>query len=327
MELACKPVLDHILRVWCKGDVVSAEWVLDWMAHLVQFPWIRMCSAIVLRGSPGAGKGCIVELLARVIGMQYYYQVKDAKSSIFSRFTPSGWEKVLLLFLDECSWGGSFSEAGAIKKMISENMKDVENKFGARFSINNYMNCIMASNEKWIVPAGVTSRRFLCLDLDNSYAGPKTSPYFEPVLAVPTEAFANFLHNRDVSKFNSREVPVTDLLREQKSLKFDSVTAWWDSCLKEEQIGEEPWGDWIANDNLFDAFVEYCKPLTHAKVCPKAELLRQLRTICVFPNAKAVRRTLNGPGGTKRVYATDLLTMEQARDQFCQVLADPEWFA
>ena len=156
-----QPVLDHILQIWCRNEQSTYEYVLNWMAHAVQKPWEKMACALVLRGAEGAGKGCIVDLLARVLGKEYYYQVKDADNGLFAKHAPQGMENCLLLFVDEAVWGGNKKEAGILKKLITEDTHEIEPKFLIRFTVDSFFNLIFASNNDWVVPAGLQARRFL----------------------------------------------------------------------------------------------------------------------------------------------------------------------
>jgi hypothetical protein len=75
-----KLVTDHILNIWCKGDQTVCDFLLDWMAHLVQRPGVKMVATPVLKGGQGAGKGIIVELLGRILGNEHFLAVTKLDS-------------------------------------------------------------------------------------------------------------------------------------------------------------------------------------------------------------------------------------------------------
>ena len=70
------PILDHILNIWCNGDVSLYEYGLNWMAFKVQCPGIKMKTAIVLYGAQGAEKGIVVSKLEEVLGKKYCLHVR-----------------------------------------------------------------------------------------------------------------------------------------------------------------------------------------------------------------------------------------------------------
>jgi hypothetical protein len=246
----------------------------------------------------------------------------------------------LLLFIDEAVWGGSRAQSGKLKKLVTELKHDIEYKHGARFTVDSFMNVIFASNEKWVVPVGAKARRFCCLDLDDSKAGIHNdhSAYFKAIRDVPVNAFAQYLFRRDISKFNPRNIPTTNLLRDQKRRRFDTVTAWWDDLLAHDDIvvpyetvhGElmmqtmktniRHWGSAIANEELFTIYKKHKGTNRGTDRC--SDLIRELRGLCTFKNGKKIRQTVNG----KRQYVTVLPTLTEAREFFCRKIDDPDWF-
>jgi hypothetical protein len=339
LAILVKPLLDHILRVWCKGNSEVNKYVLDWQAHAVQFPWIKMAVALVLRGDEGAGKGIVVDFLSRVLGLQHFYQVHDAENSIFGRFTPKNFEQCLLLFVDEAVWGGSHSQAGKLKKLVTEMSHDIENKYGARFSIASFMNIIFASNEDWVIPAGYKARRWLCLDIDNRHAGINNAEgnrsYFAAIRKVPVEAWAAFLHRRDISagpnEFHCRDVPATEMLRDQKLRRFDSVIRFWEHCLKQGAIFPEtdsrhnqrhPWPAMLSTDDLHDCYRQHGAGVTGLRVVGKDQMVKQLGVVARLENIRMPEDTFTG----KRYRGKKLPSLAEARVQFCAKVDDPAWF-
>jgi hypothetical protein len=51
-----KRLLDHIKVEWCRNDEICYEYVMKWMALMIQTPWIKPSVAIVIKGKPGNGK-------------------------------------------------------------------------------------------------------------------------------------------------------------------------------------------------------------------------------------------------------------------------------
>lgn len=59
---------DHILKVICAGDPALANYLLNWLARMFQFPDRAGEVAIVLRGKKGAGKGILFNWIVRSWG-------------------------------------------------------------------------------------------------------------------------------------------------------------------------------------------------------------------------------------------------------------------
>ncbi len=64
----------------------------------------------------------------------------------------------------------------------------------------------------------------------------------------------------DVESVNLRDAPDTDALLEQKELSYDTITSFWDECLKRGtilQIHKEWESDWITADAIYEAYKVY----------------------------------------------------------------------
>jgi hypothetical protein len=88
------------------------------MAHLVQKPWIKMKSSLVLQGLEGCGKGMIIQLLGKILGHKYFYQPTDI-SEILGTFNYM-LDNKLLVYANEMLWGGDKKQAGILKKLLTE---------------------------------------------------------------------------------------------------------------------------------------------------------------------------------------------------------------
>jgi hypothetical protein len=324
LKLRVKPLLDHILLIWCRGDQIVYKFVVKWMAHAAQRPWIKMATALVLRGDEGAGKGCGVEPLAAVLGMKYYYHVKNAKHSLYSTFTPKNYEQCLLMFVDEATCG-SKEEAGVLKKLVTETSHEIESKYGARFSIPSFFNVILAANDDWLVPAGFKARRWCCMDVLNDKAGisnaAENRAYFQAIREVKTEDFALFLHSQDVREFDCRATPMTDMLRDQKRRGFDSITSFWENELRHLDL---PWGHSIPIPQLHNRYAAYCKSMMIVHVQPSNHLMTGLNKLVQFRDDGRLRPQELSAGTSN--YVALLPVQLQARNDFCKKLDDFQWF-
>lgn len=255
IEQEVRPVLDHILHIWCRGNREHYTYVISWMASVVQQPWVKQKVAIVLRSESGAGKGIIVQKLGEIIGRDWYIQVQD-QEDIFGRFTHENLEQCLLLFVDEAVWGGNKQLAGRLKKLVTESRHKIEKKYLQAEDVLSFLNLIFASNEQWVVPVLKRERRFFCLQVSDKHAGAQTTQseqYFKMLSDVPKEAFGRYLYQQDISSFNAAKLPTTELQREQKCREFSVVESWWEECLNDGYLKGE-W-DQSIQQNAAAAFV------------------------------------------------------------------------
>lgn len=228
-ENECKSLLDHILNVWCKGNETYYNYIMNWLAHLIQKPYIKMGVVICLRSTKeGAGKGVVMNLLRKIIGDNHYFQCNNLEQ-LTGSFNSIG-EGKILINLDEAFWGKDKKKEGMLKNMITEDTKYINKKHQAQYSIEDYCNYIVSTNNDCFIPAVEGGRRFFAVELSNEYAGvsnKEKEAYFNNIIKTPAESFAKVLYNRDINNFNPRSFDKTELLQEQIQHNWCSVRKWW----------------------------------------------------------------------------------------------------
>ncbi len=247
------------------------------MAHVIQKPYEKIKVALALKSTyEGAGKGCIVDKLMQIIGDKHSCQVAN-DTDLFGDFTSTMSGKVLM-DLDEAVWGGNKKAKGLLKNMITEKMVRIRMMRTDSYQEPSYHAFIFTSNEDWFLPANSNSRRYFALELDNRYAGPETpesKAYFDPIWAVKAEHLAHFLYHRDISKFDPRQVPITELLKEQATFSMSPVEKWFRNCMEEgeflstyEHVDEQGyeeiekyihWNAWHTKDKLYHLYTKATK--------------------------------------------------------------------
>ena len=229
---------DHIRTIWCKGNNELSEYLLNWMAHLIQFPGTKMCATPVLKGGQGAGKGIIVQILAMILGLPHFMQVTNVEE-ITGVFQEDKIKTNLLTFMDECTFAGDKKQSSILKGLLTEAWRHWNAKFINPVRVKNCSNYIVASNYDRIVFVETDDRRWLLIEVDDRYAGPQTpesKEYFARLLATDPRHVAHFLYNRDLSSFNPRQIPKTDYQRHQKRINFDSAMVWLNKMLEDGEL-------------------------------------------------------------------------------------------
>jgi hypothetical protein len=304
---------EFILNVIADGKQTIAVWILAWMARIIQDPGgERPGTAIVLRGGQGTGKGTFVNILGRLFG-KHYIQLSDM-AQVTGRFN-FHFSSILLAFFDEAIWAGNKQAEGTIKRLITEPTIVVEKKGIDSISIDNYLNLIIASNNDWVVPAGMEERRFFVLDISDIRQ--QDHNYFKPIHNQMNngglEALLYYLLNMDISTINLRVFEKTEALFQQKYLSMSSVQKFWYDRLEEGVIVPdnprypEDWPAIIYNDDLFNA---YLSSTDSRRALNAKQFGRSFLKLC-----KNSGRTRPIDGGVRR-YARIIPALEECRTEF-----------
>jgi hypothetical protein len=157
----------HICEVIASGDAEHSNYLLKWMARLVQDPGgERPGTAIVQRGKQGVGKGVFASEFGKIFGSHFLHITNPVQ--LVGRFN-NHLKDCLLCFVDEGVWAGDKTAEGVLKSIITEDIIMCEPKGKDPFPIRNLVHLIIASNSSWVVPAGLEERRFVVLDVSDKH--------------------------------------------------------------------------------------------------------------------------------------------------------------
>ncbi|MGA6149905.1 bifunctional DNA primase/polymerase [Stenotrophomonas sp. NPDC077461] len=240
-------LLRELIRdVLTDGDAASFEYVLNWMAFMFQHPERVAEVAVAFRGAKGTGKSTLGRALAKLAGASGLHIANP--SQLVGRFN-SHLQNCILLFADEAFWAGDKAGESVLKALVTEPTLIYEGKGRDAVMGRNHVHIVMASNNDWVVPAGMDGeRRFAVFNVNERRLGDKE--FFNALNRQLDEGgLAGLLHDmlaRDLGDWHSREsVPQTEALAEQKLMSQSAEESWWDGLLEAGRLpnflGDLPW--------------------------------------------------------------------------------------
>lgn len=255
----CSKFLNHVRDNVCQGVGEYYDYLLSWMARLVQQPATQGQAAVVLRGGQGVGKGLVARILGSLLG-KHYLHVTDPKHIVGS--FNSHLRSCLLLFADEAFYAGDKRHESNLKTLITEEFRSIEAKGVDVEQAPNFTKVILASNNSWVVPAGGNERRFFVLDVGDTQQ--QNTVYFSDMLDQINnqggkEALLYHLLSYDISQFNVWKIPKTEALQDQKDFTLRPEESWWLDILEDGGMG--PSGHWPSvapKRPLFESYLDYC---------------------------------------------------------------------
>lgn len=285
--------LDHVRDNVCSGNLEHFAYLLGWMARAVQKPDCPGEVAVVLRGKRGTGKSKFAKVFGRLFG-RHYLQVSDSKHLVGS--FNAHLRDTVLLFGDEAFFAGDKKHEGVLKTLITEETLIIEGKGVDAEAAANYTHTILASNEDWVVPAGLDERRFFMMEVGDGQK--QNHGYFKQIDADldkgGLENLLHFLLNFDLTKYEVRKVPQTKALQDQKLLSMGPEVQWmyekvWDGRI----LGrDESWKVKVLKDYLYNDYiaemdkrrVQYRLSRTNfarflQRCCPEGQLVSKQETV------------------------------------------------
>ena len=159
------------------GDQEAFEYILNWTAWALQNPGKPAEVVLVFKGGRGTGKGLFGRVLRDVFG-QHGRHISSA-THLAGRFN-AHFADTAFLFADEAFWPGDKSAEGSLKRMITEPTLFIERKGVDAYEVANALKIMMASNEAWVVPAGMDERRFAVFEVSEEFK--QSAEYFDPAI-------------------------------------------------------------------------------------------------------------------------------------------------
>ena len=152
----------HIHENVCDRNDSFFEWLLDWMAQIIQQPGRKSGSAVAFIGGKGTGKTKVVEWLSKAVA-PYSITISQPKH-LTGSFNAHLHGKILLV-AEESFWAGDRQAASALKHLITSDTVMIEQKGKDAIEMSNHTRLIFTSNEKWVAPvdADGDSRRYFIL--------------------------------------------------------------------------------------------------------------------------------------------------------------------
>jgi len=205
------------------GD--CAEYVLNWLAHVVQKPSRKTEVCILLYGSQGCGKSTIGEyILRKIIGLDKMH-ITSKTEKIFGRFVDT--QGKLLAVLNEASGKDTFNICDVLKDAITCSTTEQEKKGIDAVTITDYTNYIFTTNNINSVKIPEDDRRFMPIEINEELKG--NVAYFKELYAdLDNEEimrkFYDELMKRPLENFNpSRDRPVTELMKDMMNMNRNCI--------------------------------------------------------------------------------------------------------
>lgn len=241
--LGCSMLVDHIYDVVAGGDADWGRWIIGWLAQIVQQPWRKEGTALVLIGKEGVGKSVVGLAMKKILGTHHI--IASDAHHILGNFNAS-LATAVFVQMEEAFWAGDKRAEGALKHLVTGETIRLEPKGVDSIEIRNYARILITTNAAWAVPAGLESRRFAVFQVldtvrqDRAHFGKLIRQLEDGGYA----AFLQYLLAFDLRRVDVAVIPKTDALLDQKLASLEPTQAFVAELLSDESdAGETVWPD------------------------------------------------------------------------------------
>jgi hypothetical protein len=253
-ETIIKPFVDHV-KFLCSNDSKKNElsdYILNWMAHIIQKPEYKTEVAIVFYSIiEGAGKNIVFDIFEKLLG-NYSAKFKDT-ADLTSRFNGQMMAKLFCIG-DEIN-ARAQEVANELKDIITRKSEIIEFKGKDKFKCMDYKNYAFTTNNENVFKISNCDRRYLFIECPDEK---KSLNYFKPLIDILNDDsklkhLFNYFKSRNLNNFNSREIIITDyklrliLANAPAYIKF----------IKDEFVKYD--GEYLTTEYLFKCSIDYAK--------------------------------------------------------------------
>tara|TARA_R110001592_G_scaffold363336_1_gene684318 strand:+ start:5998 stop:8178 length:2181 start_codon:yes stop_codon:yes gene_type:complete len=238
-----KPFLDHIKHIWADDNEDTYNYILNWFSRLLQQPWKKNNICLVLHSIEGVGKSFILDMIGKIIGNDYYISTSNLKN-ILGEFNGDAEGKILVNLNETGMWYDK-KVVGSFKEFITDSTISINKKGVQQYTIENYCNTIMTTNEDHIVNIDGNDRRFNILECKNvKYE----KDYYKNIAQTNIQDIADYLYSRDITNYDSRDFKKSELHLQQVKKNMCSVELFYTEYLEGDIMGnghdiKNPWFD------------------------------------------------------------------------------------
>ncbi len=250
-----KEILD-LIWVLANKHQESYDYMLNWLAQMIQSPAKKPGTALVFKSKQGAGKGTLIALMRKIMG-NLVAETANPQQEIFGSHGNAHIGKILVS-LDEIKNGDTIKVLNRLKNLITSD-KCIYNEKGVKqVEVSNSTRFIFSTNESIpITLDGKDDRRYCLIECANDHCKQAKfwNAYYENVVGDDgkIKGFFNYLMERDVEGVNWMQFPETQLREDLIQVSTHPMVFWWDKFIHEQVIPQK-----YTATKLFESYKRYC---------------------------------------------------------------------
>lgn len=225
-EGSCNLFLRHIRDVVCGGNEADTVWVLDWLAHIFQYPQEKPETVLALQGVPGAGKSIVGKVLKRLLGDALLATAEA--SQVTGRFN-GHLANCLVLQAEEAFWYKDYHAERVLKHLATGEYLAIERKGVDLVNMRNFTRLLLTTNKDAVWPTSIDDRRLAIFRVSPAHARDRT--YFAAMLDQLEDGgygrLLDFFLSREIDRDRLFDAPRTEALEEQAAYSLSPEEEWY----------------------------------------------------------------------------------------------------
>ena len=207
---------EHI-SILTNHEEKSIDYLIKFIAHLIQKPEERPETIILLKSNQGYGKDTLINIIVSLLGEKYFLRTAEI-DDIFGSYNV-GLRDKLFLQLNELEGKDGFSHKEKIKNLATEEKTIIREKYVSQYDQTNYLRIFICSNNFNPVEIPFDDRRMTVFQAQRKKPSFQYFKELNKYLKDKEELqkLFNYLNNIDISNFNpANDRPITKAYENMK---------------------------------------------------------------------------------------------------------------
>lgn len=225
--LELNKILHHI-KILCNHDEGIYEFMLDWIANMLQYPENKSVVPIII-GEQGAGKGILIDLLRNLIGEEKFLETDKPHEDVWGKFNAIMGGKYLV-HLNELEYKHCIGNDSTIKGLVTQQTINIQAKGKDQTTIKSFHHYIVTTNKPNPIQTCDGDRRNLIFEASSEKKGNKMYSNMMYKLIEDDDVLRtvwDFFTNKEVKeRITEEDFPTSEYQEELKEQQRDPINFW-----------------------------------------------------------------------------------------------------
>ena len=259
VDIGCKKIMEFLFTVICNKDQIIFNYLISYLAHIYQKTEEKPGIMVALMSPQGCGKGVFMQMLSKIWGRTTL--MINEMESITGRFNLC-LERKLIVCMDEAMYINDNAGQEKLKNLITEPTINVEAKHQMPRTVNSLHRFFLATNHEHFLKTSKDDRRLFAIPISECHQN--DHKYFENLMDAientqELNGFVYILSQKDLSQFNVRQRPKTQVHAMQIIQSLHGVDRWVYEILNNKKISYLDWdlNFYISLNDLKEAYCDF----------------------------------------------------------------------
>ena len=251
---ALQLILNHI-KIMCNNEDIVTDYLIKWIAHMIQYPAVKNGVSPVLISKQGGGKSTIIRLLAKMLGDTKCLETTTPSRDVWGHFN-SAMANAFFVNLNELSKKDTLEAESQLKGLVTEPTLHINGKGKGLVTIKSYHRFLITTNKEDPIKTSEDDRRNLMIRSSDELCGNKS--YFSKLykllddVDVIRTCYDYFKSIPNLETFHEKECPKTEHQNNLAKLSLSPPEQYlMELCTKKEGVVE------MLSKELYDEFNEF----------------------------------------------------------------------